>query len=121
MVWRSSAGIFAGSGMARTFLVCEERNLRSDSRIFVYLLPRDAAARRAALIAPALPIARVPTGIPPGICAIESSESSPLRGFDSIGTPKTGRTVLDDVFTYRCGSTTSRALMALMLRFCDFL
>ncbi len=38
---------------------------------------RIAAARSAAFFAPASPIASVPTGIPPGICAVERSESSP--------------------------------------------
>src|SRR5258707_1563993 len=88
---------FVGSGRARTRFVCEERNFRSASRICGYLFPSDAAARSAALIAPAFPMASVPTGIPPGICAMESSESSPLRAFDSTGTPNTGRTVLDAV------------------------
>ena len=48
-------------------------------------------------MAPALPMASVPTGMPPGICAMESSESSPLRAFDSTGTPRTGRTVFEAV------------------------
>ena len=39
------------------------------------------------------PIASVPTGTPPGICTIDSSESIPFRAFDSTGTPKTGRQV----------------------------
>ena len=34
-------------------------------------------ANNAALIAPAFPIAIVPTGTPPGICTIDNSESSP--------------------------------------------
>src|SRR5579871_1980812 len=51
-----------------------------------------AMARRAALTAPALPTARVPTGMPPGIWAVERSESSP-RSLLSMGTPKTGSTV----------------------------
>ena len=36
-----------------------------------------AAASSAAFFAPASPMARVPTGIPPGICAVDKSESSP--------------------------------------------
>ena len=34
------------------------------------------------MTAPARPIASVPTGIPAGICTIESSESIPCSGFD---------------------------------------
>src|SRR5437016_10198846 len=58
------------------------------STLFPYttLFRSIAAASKAALIAPALPIASVPTGMPPGICAMESSESRPLRIFDSTGT-----------------------------------
>src|SRR5436190_14323235 len=54
-----------------------------------------AVAKRAALIAPALPIAKVPTGTPPGICAIESSESRPCNALDSTGTPRTGNAVFE--------------------------
>ena len=50
-------------------------------------------ARSAALVAPALPIASVPTGMPPGICTIESSESMPFRAWLSTGTPSTGSRV----------------------------
>ena len=52
-----------------------------------------AAARRAALVAPAAPMAKVPTGTPPGIWTIESSESRPLSAWVSTGTPSTGRIV----------------------------
>src|ERR1700676_1448379 len=86
-----------GSGLARTRSVCAPRNLRSASRMCGYLLPRMAAASRAALIAPDLPIASVPTGMPPGICAIERSESRPFKAFDSTGTPSTGSTVFEAV------------------------
>jgi hypothetical protein len=50
-------------------------------------------ARIAAFTAPALPIASTPTGIPPGIWTIDSSESSPPETFVSIGTPSTGSMV----------------------------
>lgn len=52
------------------------------------------AASNAALIAPALPIAKVATGIPAGICTIESKESRPLRACDWMGTPNIGNDVL---------------------------
>src|SRR5580704_8354905 len=86
-----------GSEFARTRPVCAARNLRSASRICEYLFPRIAAASSAALIAPALPIASVPTGMPPGICAMERSESRPFKAFDSTGTPSTGSTVFEAV------------------------
>jgi len=54
---------------------------------------RIAAANSAALTAPELPIASVPTGMPAGICTIDNSESSPFMAFDSTGTPRTGSTV----------------------------
>jgi hypothetical protein len=50
-----------------------------------------AAANNAALIAPGLPMAKVATGIPPGIWTIEYNESMPLRDALSTGTPSTGR------------------------------
>ena len=49
---------------------------------------RIAIASSAALTAPALPIASVPTGIPPGIWTVERSESRPSSA-DVIGTPST--------------------------------
>src|SRR5690606_13278804 len=48
------------------------------------------AASNAALMAPALPMASVPTGTPAGICTMESNESWPDNAFDSTGTPNTG-------------------------------
>src|SRR5881394_2146652 len=56
-----------GSGFASTRPVCSVRNLRKASRKAGCFAPRMAAARSAALIAPALPMASVPTGMPPGI------------------------------------------------------
>src|SRR5262249_12788724 len=106
----------AGSGVARTFLVCFERNWRKASRIAGYLLPSEAAASNAALIAPALPMASVPTGIPPGIWAIASSESKPLSALDSIGTPNTGSTVFDAVIPGRCAAPPAPAMMTSMPR-----
>src|SRR3990172_4319491 len=49
-----------------------------------------AAAKSPAFIAPALPIANVATGMPPGICTVESSASRPFRSELAIGTPRTG-------------------------------
>src|SRR5208283_2132245 len=53
-----------GSKAAKTFLVCDARNCRSASRTRGYFAPRIAAASSAELMAPAFPIARVPTGMP---------------------------------------------------------
>ena len=52
-----------------------------------------ATARSAAFVAPGLPMASVPTGIPPGICTVASSASSPFSAPPSIGTPSTGSQV----------------------------
>jgi len=75
------------------------------------LFPRIAVASRAALIAPGLPMARVPTGTPPGICTIASSESIPCSDFDSIGTPSTGRQVLAAVTPARWAAPPAAAMM----------
>src|SRR3954447_21452446 len=107
----------AGSGLASTRSVCASRNFRSASRISGCFAPRIAAARSAELIAPALPIASVPTGTPPGICAIDSSESSPFNVFDSTGTPSTGRTVFDEVIPGRCAAPPAPAMITSMPRF----
>src|SRR5258708_9575835 len=107
----------AGSRTARTFLVCEERNFLRASRIFGYLLPSEAAARSAALTAPALPIASGPTGMPPGIWAMERRESRPLSVLDSTGTPKTGTSVLEAVIPGKCAAPPAPAMMTSMPRF----
>jgi len=41
-----------------------------------------AVAVSAALVAPALPMAKVATGTPAGICTIDSKESRPFNAFD---------------------------------------
>ena len=56
-----------------------------------------AAANNAALIAPSAPIARVPTGIPFGICAIDNKLSKPFSFLLSIGTPITGIVVSEAI------------------------
>ena len=65
----------------------------------------------AAFFAPAGPIANVPTGTPPGICAMESSESSPLRACDSTGTPSTGRILCAATMPGRCAAPPAPAMM----------
>ena len=54
-------------------------------------------AINAALNTPSSPIASVPTGIPFGICAIDSKLSKPLSFLLSIGTPKTGKGVKAEI------------------------
>ena len=47
------------------------------------------------MIAPARPIARVPTGTPAGIWTIDSRLSMPFSAWLSTGTPRTGKLVID--------------------------
>jgi hypothetical protein len=75
-----------------------------------------AAASNAELIAPDLPTARVPTGMPPGICAMESKESSPWSALDSTGTPNTGNTVFEAVIPGRCAAPPAPAMITSMPR-----
>src|SRR5882762_6466519 len=112
----SARDAIPGSGFARTRSVCALRNFRYASRTSGCFAPRMAAASRAALIAPALPMASVPTGMPPGIWAMESSESSPLSALDSTGTPSTGSTVFDAVMPGRCAAPLDPALITSMPR-----
>ena len=58
-------------------------------------------ANKAALMAPFSPIARVPTGIPLGICAIDNKLSKPLSFLLSTGTPRTGTCVSADIIPGR--------------------
>src|SRR5580692_7528428 len=112
-----SAAALDGSGLARTRWVWAPRKLRSASRMGGNLPPRIAAASSAALMAPALPIASVPTGMPAGICAIESSESSPFNAFDSTGTPSTGSTVFEAVIPGKCAAPPAPAIITSRPRF----
>ncbi len=61
-------------------------------------------------------MARVPTGIPAGICAIESKLSSPLRVLLSTGTPSTGRLVILAVIPGRCAAPPAPAMITLRPR-----
>ena len=88
-----SSALLPQGSRARTFSLCSARNCRSLSRRAGRLLARMATASSAALRAPGAPMASVPTGIPAGICTVESSESRPLSAALSMGTPSTGRIV----------------------------
>ena len=70
-----------------------------------------ATANRPALAAPASPIANVATGMPLGICTIDSSESSPRRYFDGTGTPSTGTVVFAASMPGRCAAPPAPAMM----------
>jgi hypothetical protein len=63
------------------------------------------------LTAPAVPIASAPTGIPAGICTIESRESMPFSARDSTGTPSTGRVVFEAVIPGRCAAPPAPAMI----------
>ena len=64
-------------------------------------------------MAPALPIASVPTGTPAGICTIEYSELTPDSALDSTGTPKTGSSVSAAAMPGRCAAPPAPAMMTL--------
>src|SRR5579872_109184 len=100
-----------GSGSIITLSVCSARNLDKRSRIAGCPFARMAAARSAALTAPARPIASVPTGTPAGIWTMESSESRPLSACDSTGTPRTGRMVLAAAMPGRWAAPPAPAMM----------
>ena len=72
---------------------------------------RMAAAKRAALIAPALPMAKVATGTPPGIWTMESRLSCPFKLWLSTGTPSTGRAVKAAVMPGRWAAPPAPAMM----------
>src|SRR5262249_56156029 len=63
-----------------------------------------------ALAAPASPIAKVATGMPLGICTIDSSESCPCRYLEGIGTPSTGKVVFAATTPARCAAPPAPAM-----------
>ena len=67
-------------------------------------------------MAPARPMARVPTGMPAGIWTMESSESWPRRVCDSIGTPSTGSGVQAAAMPGRWAAPPAPAMMTLRPR-----
>ncbi len=73
-----------------------------------------AIAKSAAFFAPAAPIASVPTGIPAGICTIESSESIPDNALLCTGTPKTGKIVCAAHIPGKCAAPPAPAMMTSM-------
>ena len=69
--------------------------------------------------------ATVPTGTPSGICRIERIESHPSIEFlDLMGTPITGRVVIEAIIPGRCAAPPAPAIITLIplfLAFCAYL
>ena len=68
------------------------------------------------MIAPALPMAIVSTGTPPGICTIDSSESMPFSAWLSTGTPSTGSNVCAATMPGRWAAPPAPAMITSMPR-----
>ncbi len=62
-------------------------------------------------MAPAGPIASVPTGMPAGIWTIERRESTPRSMLDSTGTPNTGSVVCAAIMPGRCAAPPAPAMI----------
>ena len=73
--------------------------------------PMQAIARSPSTIA--APIASVPTGMPAGICTIDSSESIPSSVDSGTGTPITGRGVSDASIPGRWAAPPAPAMITL--------
>src|SRR5690606_2992340 len=80
---------------SRTRWACAVRNSCSLQRKSGRLPARMEIASSAALRAPATPMAMVATGMPAGICRMDSNESMPCSALVWIGTPMTGSTVCE--------------------------
>lgn len=72
------------------------------------------AASRPAFAAPLIAI--VATGMPAGICTIDSSESRPSRRASCTGTPITGSVVIDATMPGRCAAPPAPAITTRMPR-----
>ena len=57
------------------------------------------------------PTATVATGMPAGICTIDSRESSPLRLASGTGTPMTGSGVTEASMPGRCAAPPAPAMI----------
>src|SRR6185503_11237653 len=101
-----------------TLSVCLRRNSSSFAARPASESASTATAKSAALAAPASPIANVPTGMPLGICTVESSESSPCRCLEGIGTPSTGSVLCAATTPARCAAPPAAAMIAFMPFFC---
>src|SRR5690606_866199 len=92
----------ASSGASGTAAVCRARQSASAAATAGRCSDTTAAAGRAALTAPARPIASVRTGTPAGIYTIDGGLSSPYRLWLWIGTPNTGSAVIAATMPGRC-------------------
>src|SRR6185437_6666844 len=79
------------ASLSRTFFFRDSRSSTTFAASTVSESAAICAAKRPAFSAPLT--ATVATGIPGGICTVESSESNPLSAPLAIGTPITGRVV----------------------------
>src|SRR6185437_11952731 len=104
------------SGRSPTASVCSWRQWSSAAATALSPSARIEAARRAALTAPGLPMASVPTGTPPGICTMESRLSMPLSAALSIGTPSTGSGVSDATMPGRWAAPPAPTMITLRPR-----
>ena len=68
-------------------------------------------ANIAEFFAPETPIARVPTGIPAGICAIDNKLSIPFKVLLSMGTPNTGNDVSEAIIPGRWAAPPAPAII----------
>ena len=100
-------------GLSATESVWRRRQASSRSARSVSVNASTAAARSAALTAPARPIASVPTGIPAGIWTIDNRLSCPDSALDSTGTPNTGSGVIAAVMPGRCAAPPAPAMTTL--------
>src|SRR5882724_4456756 len=105
-----------GSVSPNILCVCSARNWCSFSRSSGRWVARMATASNAALVAPAGPMARVPTGMPAGICTMERSESIPFRAWLSTGTPRMGSVVWAAAMPGRWAAPPAPAIITSMPR-----
>ena len=101
-----------GKVMLRATSVCSARKASRRWRSSGFSLASRATANRAALAAPAVPMANVATGMPLGICTMLCSESTPCRWRLATGTPSTGTVVLAAIMPGRWAAPPAPAMMA---------
>ena len=102
--------------VSATDAVCSARHASSLAASAASLFASIDAASNAALTAPALPIANVPTGIPAGICTIDNKLSIPSSAFDCTGTPSTGNRVIDAAMPGKWAAPPAPAMIQLRPR-----
>ena len=98
-----------GASFSRTVASSAARWSSSCVRSASSCAPRMRTASRPALRA--LPTPTVATGMPSGICTIDSSESRPSRCCSGTGTPITGSDVIDAVMPGRCAAPPAPAMI----------